>query len=299
MIVGVHPLAGFDKVLHYRVPPAHAGQVAVGSLVRVPIGRRFILGVVGVIGPPSDYPLDKLKPLAGLVYDFPALPPDLLELARWMAAYYAASLDGVIEAMLPAAVRHATRHKQEKLLVIARRPEADELAQVTRRAPQQARLYQFVAAQFRPPLKSLVLRRLSATAAVVAGLVNRGWLREENRRVERVAYDDDFAAGELVAARPHALNAEQQAAVDALQANLARREFGVTLLHGVTGSGKTEVYLRAIHDALRAGGGVILLVPEVALTPQTVARLRARMATIAPEHACVVWAQPPRRGRTL
>jgi primosomal protein N' (replication factor Y) len=289
MIVGEHPLAGFDKVLHYRVPEAWAGQVAVGSLVRVPLGRRFTLGVVGVIGPPTDFPVDRLKPIAALVYDFPALPPDLLALAQWMTAYYAASLDGVIEAMLPAAVRHAMRLKQEKLLVIARRPDAEELAQVTRRAPQQARLYQFVAAQFRPPPKALALRRLKLTAAVAAGLVRRGWLREENRRVERVAYDDDFAAGELVAAQPHALNAEQQGAVDVMQAHLAQKTFGVTLLHGVTGSGKTEVYLRAIHDALQGGGGVILLVPEVALTPQTVARLRARLATIAPEHACVVW----------
>ncbi len=92
-----------------------------------------------------------------------------------------------------------------------------------------------------------------------------------------------------MAARPHALNDEQAGAVAAVAGGLAAGKFGVTLLHGVTGSGKTEVYLRAIQAALESGGGVILLVPEVALTPQTVARLRSRLEAIAPGHRCVVW----------
>ncbi len=289
MIVGVHPLAGFDKLLHYRVPETLRATVAVGSLVRVPIRGQFTLGLVGEIGAPKNFPVEKLKPLAAVVYPFPALPPDLLGLARWMSAYYAAPLDGVIEAMLPAAVRKAAQLKQEKLLVLARRPDAAELAVLAKRAPQQAKLCAFLAQQFQPQPKPLVLSRLGLTAAVVAALVKRGLVREETRRIERVAYADDFAGGELVAAQPHALNAEQQAATDALAANLAEEKFGVTLLHGVTGSGKTEVYLRAIDLALRAGGGVLFLVPEVALTPQTVARLRSRLEAIAAGHQVVVW----------
>ncbi len=289
MIVGVHPLAGFDKVLHYRVPEAMAGEVGLGSLVRVPVGRRYALGIVGVEGPPTDFPVDRLKRVAEVVYPFPALPPDLLALAKWMASYYAATLDGVIEAMLPAAVRSAMRLKEEKLLAVAERLDEAAVEQLAKKAPQQAKLYRFVAAQFKPAPKALALRRLGLTAAVAAALVKRGVLREELRRVERVAYHDEFAAGELVAALPHALNAEQQAAVDVIGAKLADGDFGVTLLLGVTGSGKTEVYLRAIHDALERGRGVILLVPEVALTPQTVARLRSRLEAIAPGHACVVW----------
>jgi len=85
MIVGVHPLAGFDKLLHYRVPEALRGSVGVGSLVRVPLLNRHHLGIVAEIGEPRDFPLDKLKTLLQAVYPFPALPPDLLELARWLA----------------------------------------------------------------------------------------------------------------------------------------------------------------------------------------------------------------------
>ncbi|MEO6244254.1 MAG: DEAD/DEAH box helicase family protein, partial [Opitutaceae bacterium] len=289
MIVGVHPLAGFDKVLHYRVPDSLRASVAVGSLVRIPVVNTLKLGIVGEIGAPKDFPLERLKSVAQAVYPFPALPPDLLGLARWMAGYYACGLDSIIETMIPAPVRRGAALKQEKLLAIARKPEADELASLEKRAPAQAKLYRLLEQQFRPQPKALVLGRLHQTAAVVAALVKRGLIREETRRIERVAYADDHSSGELVAALPHALNAEQQVAVDALAARLAEDKFGVSLLHGITGSGKTEVYLRAIDTALKAGGGVVFLVPEVALTPQTVARLRSRLEAIAEGQRCVVW----------
>ena len=246
MIVGVHPLAGFDKVLHYRVPEGLRASVVVGSLVRVPVVNTLHLGLVGEIGAPKDFPLERLKSVAQVVYPFPALTPDLLGLARWMAAYYACGTDSVIETMIPAAVRRGAGLKQEKLLAIAHRLSPEELSVLEKKAPQQARLYQFLAQQFRPQSKAMLLARLGQTAAVAKTLVTRGVLREETRRIERLSYVDDHAAGELVAAHPHRLNSEQQAAVDALSRQLDAGKFEVSLLHGVTGSGKTEVYLRAI-----------------------------------------------------
>lgn len=289
MIVGVHPLAGFDKLLHYRVPETFQDEVRVGSLVRVPVVRALHLGIVGEIGAPKDFPVEKLKSVAQVLHPFPALTPDLLQLARWMAGYYACGVDSVIETMLPAAVRHGATVKHEKSLAVARTLSAEELAALEKRAPQQAKLYRFLAQQFRPQKKGLVLSRLDQTAAVATALIKRGLVREEVRRVERVAYHDDYAHGELVAALPHALNPEQAAAVATMEERIAEPKFSVTLLHGVTGSGKTEVYLRAIDSVLKAGGGVLFLVPEVALTPQTVARLRSRLEAIAPGHRCVVW----------
>ena len=289
MIVAVHPLAGFDKILHYKVPESLRASAAVGSLVRVPVGHAMRLGVVGAVGPPTDFPVDRLKPVAQVVYPFPALTTDLLELARWMAVYYAAPLDSVIEGMIPAAVRRGARPRQERLLRVGARLPAGELAALARRAPAQARLYSFMEEQIRPQPKGLVLSRTGSSAASVRALLERGILIEDVSRVERIGYADDLAHGELVAAQPHELNAEQAAAAAALAGPLAGAKFGVTLLHGVTGSGKTEVYLRAVQAALEAGGGVVLLVPEVALTPQTVARLRSRLEAIAPGHRCVVW----------
>jgi len=289
MIVGVHPLAGFDKVLHYRVPAALAGSVVVGSLVRMPIRGGVRLGLVGDVGPPANFPVERLKLLTDLVFPFPALTPEMLQLARWMARYYACGVDAIIEAMIPVAVRRGAAVKQARLLAVARPLREADLERLTARAPQQARLYRFLVEQVRPQPRGLVLRRLGIGASSVTGLVRMGVLREESRRIERVAYADAHAGGELVAALPHALNAEQQAAVDQLAKDLGTGAFSVSLLLGVTGSGKTEVYLRAIDGALRAGGGVVFLVPEVALTPQTVARLRSRLEAIAGGERCVVW----------
>ncbi|ACB76073.1 replication restart helicase PriA [Opitutus terrae] len=289
MIVGVHPLAGFDKLLHYKVPDPMRDAVQVGSLVRVPVLRTMRLGIVGEIGVPKDFPVEKLKAVVEVLHPFPALTPELLQLARWMAGYYACGVDSVIETMLPAAVRRGATVKHEKSLALVRRLTPDELTVLEKKAPQQARLYRLLAQQFRPQLKSLVLSRLGVTAAVATALIKRGFVREELRRVERVAYADDFAHGELVAAQPHTLNPEQAAVVADLESRLGEQKFGVALLHGVTGSGKTEVYLRGIDTTLKAGGGVLFLVPEVALTPQTVARLRSRLEAIAPGHRCVVW----------
>src|SRR4051812_7160759 len=217
MIVGVHPIAGFDKLLHYQVPESLRAIASVGSLVRVPVGRMLRLGIIGEIGAPKDFPLDRLKAVAQVLHPFPALPPDLLGLARWMAGYYACGLDSIIETMIPAAVRNGAGLKQEKLLSIAQRLAPDELVKLEKRAPQQAKLYRFIEQQFRPQKKSLVLSRLGASSAVVTALVKRGAIREETRRIERVAYSEDGAAhGELVASQPHALNTEQQAAVDAI-----------------------------------------------------------------------------------
>jgi primosomal protein N' (replication factor Y) (superfamily II helicase) len=289
MIVGVHPLAGFDKLLHYRVPgPLHAA-VAVGSLVRVPILNRHRLGIVGEIGAPRGFPVERLKAVAQVVHPFPALSADLLQLARWMSAYYAAGLDTVIEAMLPAAVRGGTAPRLEKLLAVARVLPPDEQAALARRAPRQARLYAFLQQQFKPQKKSLVLARLGLTAAVAAALVKRGLAREETSSLAREGYADDWAHGEVVAAIPPTLNEEQLAVVAAVRASLERGVFATHLLHGITGSGKTEVYLHAVATVLAAGGGVIYLVPEVALTPQTVARLHGRLQAIAPNHRVVVW----------
>src|SRR5688500_6323216 len=149
MTVGVHPLAGFDKLLHYHVPEKLRASVTVGSLVRIPVVRAIRLGIVGEISAPKDFPLDRLKSGVQVVYPFPALPPDLLELARWMARYYACGLDSIIETMIPVAVRRGAGLKQEKLLSLARKLNEEELASLEKRAPQQATLYRFLDQQFR------------------------------------------------------------------------------------------------------------------------------------------------------
>jgi primosomal protein N' (replication factor Y) len=287
VIVAVQPLAGFDKLLHYKVPESLASDVRAGSLVRIPLGHRQTLGLVLEVDALPDVPVEKLKPLTGILHDYPALTPDLLALAKWMSAYYAARMESVLEAMIPGAVRDGARLKQDKYLSVMRDLAPEELATLARRAPKQAKLYEFLKQQFRPVKKSLVLQRLGATAPVVAGLVKLGAVKEELQAVERIAYADNWTGGEIVTGKPPELNEEQADVVGSLQSSLERGKFAVHLLNGVTGSGKTEVYLRAVETVLAAGGSAIYLVPEVALTPQTVARLRGRFESAG--HRTVVW----------
>ena len=287
MIVGVQPLAGFDKVLHYKVPENLRAAVQPGSLVRVPLLNRHRPALVLAVDPIPDVPVERLKPISGVMQEHPALTPDLVALAKWMHAYYAARMEAVLEAMIPGAVRDGTRLKEEKYLAAAQKPSPGELAALRKKAPQQARLVEFLAHQLHPVKKSLALSRLAVTAAVVTALVKRGLVTEEVRHVERVAYADQWNEGEIVTAQPPTLNEEQAAVVRSVGAGVARGRFAVHLLHGVTGSGKTEVYLRAVEQVLAAGGSAIYLVPEVALTPQTVARLRGRFE--AAGHRTVVW----------
>ncbi len=287
MIVGVQPLAGFDKLLHYKVPETLRAALRPGSLVRVPILNRSHLGLVMETNAVPDCPPEKLKAVSAVLHAVPALTADLLELARWMHTYYAARMEAVLEAMIPSAVRGEAQLKSEKYLSLARPVTTEEQAALAKKAPQQARLGEFLRQQFHPIKKSLVLSRLGLTAAVVTALLKRGLVREEIRHVERVAYPDNWTGGEIVTGLPPRLNDEQAAVVKAVADALTRKKFAVHLLHGVTGSGKTEVYLRAVEQVLAAGGSAIYLVPEVALTPQTVARLRGRFESAG--HKTVVW----------
>ena len=278
-IVEVVPLSGFDKALAYAVPPAAQPQIAVGSLVRIPLRRRSELGVVLRTGSDQEIPPGKLKMLYEVVQDFPVLTAELIELFHWARHYYATSPEAVLEAMIPPAIRRGMRPKTRRYLAPGTAPDPEALAALEKRAPKQAALLQFVAQQLKPQPRVEILKRLKISASACEALVKKGYLLEIDTEETRDAYADDLGEVETVEAtelRP-TLTAEQAVAVKAISGAIAADRFSVRLLHGVTGSGKTEVYLNAVEQVVAEGGGVVFLVPEVALAPQTVGRVRARL----------------------
>jgi primosomal protein N' (replication factor Y) len=258
-------------LLTYTVPDGLA--VAPGVRVSVSLGRRTATGFVVAVDPPPDpaIPPGSLKPILRVLDDAPLVPAASIQLARWAADYYAAGPGETLALTLPPAARgrdHAFKTTRVAVLAAAGRA-AGEAAS----GRQRAALTALAQRGGRAPVSALAADGI--TPAVVATLARKGWLTIAAETVDR----DPLAASTLPppAVPPLAvrLTDEQRAALERLEGLAAAGRFGVAVLHGVTGSGKTQVYLR-LADAVRRGGRrVLILVPEIALTPAMAALVRA------------------------
>ncbi len=283
----VLPISGFDKLLDYRIPPTIEKSLKLGCLVRIPIRNRQELGVVLEFPAKGQFPPERLKQITQLVMEHPTLTKDTTELMHWMHDYYGAGYESILETFIPAAVRKGMGQKFEKQVILNVPFSAEAFEELNKRARKQALAYQFLRDQIKPLKKSLVVKRLRTSASVIDGLIEKGLVKEVSEVIERTAYDDELSDGEEVGDQVFDLTEEQARCVASIEKSVAAKKFQVHLLHGVTGSGKTEVYLRTIDSVIRQGKTVIFLVPEVALTPQTVGRLRGRFNRL--DFKTVVW----------
>ncbi|MGA7740636.1 MAG: primosomal protein N' [Polyangia bacterium] len=264
-----------DATFTYR-DPRPGVCLPLGTEVIVPFGSRRVTGFV--VGHPESAP-GPVRDITDVVGDGPAIDPSILDLCRWAAGYYLAPLGEVLRSALPRGER-AVASRRIRLTEAGRHLvdlEADgrsHMAGITLGAQERALLARLRVAR---TLSPTTLARAAGAAAHMAHLLERGLVEiidrvasptKSKRRVE--ASTPSVAAVELPTLNPH-----QQAAFDALKAALGKGYSG-HLLHGITGSGKTEVYLRIIAEARAQGKGALVLVPEIALTPQLAARFRAR-----------------------
>jgi primosomal protein N' (replication factor Y) len=277
-IVEVIAMSGFDKTLAYAVPSVCQANLKVGSLVRIPLRRRSELGVVTRFGTDQEVPPGKLKMLFEIVQPYPVMPPDLMKLFRWLQQYYSATPEAILETMIPACIRKGMQVKTRRYISAAKAPTAEELTALEKRAPKQAELLRYIRQQSKPLARADVIKQMRLSASACDALITKGFMRETDTEEERIAYEDELSDFDTVAevSRP-TLTDEQAKCVDAINGAIDKDAFSVRLLHGVTGSGKTEVYLNAIEKVVASGGGVIFLIPEVALAPQTVGRVRGRL----------------------
>lgn len=278
--------SGMDAPLTYKIPPHLLGKAQKGSMARVPLRNRLAEGVITELLS-SENSSFKLKEIQSLVQPQRVLTPDLIKLAEWMKSYYCASMQSVLESMIPAVVRSGRNPTLAKEVSIKRILGGEELEKLSKRAPAQAKLYEILLENKAPMLRAAILKMARASDSAVQALISKGVFSEAEKIMERNAYADDISDAERVSSAPHKLNKEQAAALSDIVSKIESKKFAAHLLYGVTGSGKTEVYMQAMQKVLENGGSCIFLVPEISLTPQTVGRLRSRLGGFGTE--LVVW----------
>lgn len=267
-IARVVPEVSLDRAFDYEIPESLDAQVTLGAKVRIPFRSREIVGYVIEFLPESK--VARLKPILEVLGVRAFLPPILIELAQWMAQYYCAQLTVALMSVLPKAVRRADAAFKQRLWVealTATLPE--ETAAILKKARAQMKAWEHL--QQNGPGWLADLSEVVGPA-VWRGLAERNLVSIESRTQDR----DPFLHAPVAESAPHEMNAEQVAALAVIREEMAAEKPRVVLLRGVTGSGKTEVYLQAIADVLALGKSALVLVPEIALTPQTVEHFRAR-----------------------
>jgi len=266
-----HP--SLDRVFHYIIPPELRDRVQVGSRVRVPFGtsNRVVEGYVVRLDAAADVPDDKLKAIDQVLDDYPVLPASLIPLVSWMKEeYHCLSIDA-IKCMVPPGLRANVKKKAQKLVFLNDYGDAVEehIVHIAGRSKYMADVLRLLAQQDGISLEE-VRAVTGAPLSSIKSLEKRGWIRIEEQEVYRDPWNYEPDMG----LQPRVLTDEQRLAIETLEAALMEGR-GKFLLQGVTGSGKTEVYIQAAQKAMDLNKQVIVLVPEISLTPQTVERFKS------------------------
>lgn len=283
-LVAVAVAAPLPDPLTYAVPEETKDFPAIGSRVLVPLGGRRVSGFVVALDAPPP-PKGRVRAYERVMEDTPLLDAETLTLGLWVARHYGSPPGEALQALVPAAVRHGREGRHEEVLSLPDPDAAEATLKERRDLPAWEARCRVLRAllQAGESLRRAEVERMAAvSASPIKTLVKAGLV--QTHRV--VAASDPFERLAPVPSSPPELTADQARAVDALLPRLDARSFHGALLHGVTGSGKTEVYLRLLERVLEQGRGAILLVPEIALTPQTVERLLGRLGrTVAVLHS--------------
>jgi primosomal protein N' (replication factor Y) len=275
------------QAFSYEIPAALAPRVRPGARVLCEFGTRNVLGIVLEVGDgPLDFDPTKLKPLSAVVDSEPVLPLELLLFLQELSSYYMAPIGEVMRLAVPAVERTSIGDKGTlDLLEEAGVPAIGRLVQVaeavasgeapapgSEKLAKKAKAVLAALADGEKPVATLD-RTLGSVRESLKKLEGLGLVRIHRRPVGV----DPFFASPAERDVPPTLTSAQAEAVEAILTRVDARLPGAFLLHGVTASGKTEVYLRSVARVLERGGSAIVLVPEIALTPQLVQRFRARL----------------------
>src|ERR1700722_19300406 len=269
MIARVSLEIALRKEFDYSIPAEFAGQIEVGSRVHVPFGSRKIFGTVTALAEESAH--TKLKPIVKIIGAQTLVTPKVLKLARWIGEYYCCAQETELKGVLREAMRKEKEGWKKQLFV-----RALHLSGEFPKLPKRQQDVWNIIEERREILLAELLELAETTAATVRKLEDRGLVEITSEISER----DPYARETILPTQNIVLNSAQAKALGEIaKAMDAENSSHTFLLHGVTGSGKTEIYLQVLAYALGQGKGAIVLVPEISLTPQTVERFKARFSS--------------------
>ncbi len=269
-----------EQTFSYLIPDDLRGQLQPGQRVRAPLGRgdRPTTGYCVGISRPSGS--RKLKSLIEIIDRQPLLTPHMLDLTQWMSEYYLCSWGQALNMVVPAGVKNSAGTRLRTYFS----PDDEALLRIDEgKLPAKQAAVIAALRDAGEPLQSREIEQLAGcTAAPINGLKRKGLLRIIHRRG---AADKQDLTEKAPKEPDLTLNAEQQAALGTIVSALRDARHQTLLLHGVTGSGKTEVYIQAIREVVAYGQQAIVLVPEISLTPQTIRRFESRFDSVAVLHS--------------
>ena len=278
---------GADALFDYRLPE-HLGAVEPGRRVEVPFGKgnRLQEGYVVEVEPEAlaEGRKFRLKAVKRIVDTEPLVTGELFELARWISRYYVCPLGQVLSAMVPAAVKKDAGVRTQLFVSLTKNiGEAAKLSSAKQKAIIDALRHTEAVSEATALDKETLLETAGCTDAPLKQLIRKELVTIWRRSVHQTL--PSVPNGLTAENGPLSLNTDQKEALAHIETQINNRTFGVSLLHGVTDSGKTEVYIRAIEACVAAGKQAIVLLPEIALTAQTVQRFHTRFERLAILHS--------------
>lgn len=269
-----------ETVFHYLVPSGMRDLIGPGQRVRVPFGKGNRLEVgycVGVEPPPAMS--RRLKSVEEVIDREPLLSEGMLELTRWIADRYLCGWGQVLEAVIPAGVK-----KQAGTRIVTSFQPADNVCarlESLHLPAKQRAVLNALCSSSEPMRADELANAADCGTGPITALRNKGLIRAVRKRSKIT----DAETAPVIREPDLSLNADQQKAIDRIVASLQSGRHETLLLHGVTGSGKTEVYIQAIREVVGYRRQAIVLVPEISLTPQTIRRFRSRFDSVAVLHS--------------
>ncbi len=263
-----------DLIFDYLIPEGM--EVKVGCRVTVPLRNKNATGTVLHISNDAVQLSFQPRDIISLIDPEPLITENLLKLAQWISQYYHSRMEYVMRALLPENVRQENTAEKTKKVVKLIKPLSDEEAEgLKKKAAKQFQAYLLL----KVVTEGIDLSDIGS--AVAKAMEKKGLVKIFDEKLRR----DPEESSEFLASEPLVLNPEQAVVLEQIHKISKAEKKKPILLHGVTGSGKTEVYLQAVQRMLNEGKSALILVPEIALTPQTVQRFKSRFASVSDQVA--------------